>query len=107
MLWPNILSRNLEITFAHRSFKWSNQAKANAGVTVIIIGLSTPAHSKTLYYLNQKHLVSHINPYLTEGPDLYLQNRTFPISPSLPNISAGTIPVMLLVYPCLIPRRRI
>jgi hypothetical protein len=89
MLWPNILSRNLEITFAHRSFKWSNQAKANAGVTVIIIGLSTPAHSKTLYYLNQKHLVSHINPYLTEGPDLYLQNRTFPISPSLPNISAG------------------
>src|SRR5699024_4011613 len=34
--WPRILNRNIEIGFAHQSFKWTNNAKGNAGVTVII-----------------------------------------------------------------------
>src|SRR5690554_5078061 len=39
LIWPHILSKGIEIDFAHQSFKWTNNAKGNAGVTVIIIGL--------------------------------------------------------------------
>src|SRR5690606_27488236 len=35
--WTSIISSNLEIDFAHQSFKWTNNAKGNAGVTVVII----------------------------------------------------------------------
>ena len=39
MLWPSILNLNIEIGFSYDSFKWSNNAKYNAGVTCVIISL--------------------------------------------------------------------
>ena len=39
LAWPNILSDKYEIFFAHRSFKWNNNARKNAGVTCVIIGI--------------------------------------------------------------------
>ena len=39
LLWPLVLSKGQEIDFAHQSFKWTNNAKGNAGVTVVIIGI--------------------------------------------------------------------
>src|SRR5699024_9159539 len=39
LLWPNILGNDTEISYAYQSFKWTNNAKGNAGVTVIIVGL--------------------------------------------------------------------
>lgn len=89
MLWPNILIGNIEIFFAHSSFKWSNSAKANAGVTVVIIGLTEGKIQKKLFFDDKKKVVSNINPYLSEGAIQYLQNRNSPISNSLPEISAG------------------
>lgn len=40
ILWPEILNKGQEIRFAYTSFKWSNNAKYNAGVTVVIIGVA-------------------------------------------------------------------
>lgn len=37
-LWPYLMA-DMEIAFAHRSFKWSNLAAHNAGVTCVIIGM--------------------------------------------------------------------
>src|SRR5690606_16569075 len=34
LTWNRILSDKIEIDFAHQSFKWTNNAKGNAGVTV-------------------------------------------------------------------------
>ncbi len=39
LLWPFVLQADLEICFAHQSFKWINSAKGNAGVTCIVIGI--------------------------------------------------------------------
>ena len=39
IIWGNLLNNNQEIYFAHRSFPWKNNAKSNAGVSVIILGL--------------------------------------------------------------------
>lgn len=40
ILWPLIFADGLYIHFAHTSFKWANLASYNAGVTVVIVGLS-------------------------------------------------------------------
>ena len=32
ILWPHLLKNNIEINFAYPSFKWTNNAKGNAGV---------------------------------------------------------------------------
>jgi hypothetical protein len=40
ILWPLIFDTDHKINFAHTSFKWSNLASNNAGVTVVIVGIS-------------------------------------------------------------------
>lgn len=51
ILWPEILNKGQEIRFAYTSFKWSNNAKYNAGVTVIIIGVANMSKDKKAIYL--------------------------------------------------------
>jgi hypothetical protein len=79
----------LKIKFAYSSFKWSNLASHNAGVTVVIIGCSKNHDiTKSLYSLNSngeysKRLVNNINPYLVGGDDLIV----YPRSQSLGNLA--------------------
>ena len=50
IFWPHIFNKGIEIDFAHQSFKWTNNAKGNAGVTCMIVGLSyCPTHVKYIY----------------------------------------------------------
>ena len=46
IFWPLILSLNLEITSATRNFKWNNNAKGQAQVTVEIIQIGKRSHEK-------------------------------------------------------------
>ena len=51
MLWPLIFATGHEIAFAHTSFKWANLASHNAGVTVVIVGISKqPEAAATDFY---------------------------------------------------------
>lgn len=73
LLWPLIFERGLRIHFAHTSFKWSNLAAHNAGVTVAIVGGTTaPGSSANLYFTDHdgspsKRNVPNINAYLVSG----------------------------------------
>lgn len=73
ILWPLIFRTGHAITFAYRSFKWSNLASQNAGVTVVIVGLSTSSsHKRKLFDIGvdgSEHLrlVDNIGPYLVPG----------------------------------------
>ncbi len=92
-LWPYVLDRDIRIMFAHTSFKWSNSASHNAGVTCVIVGLcrTDDHHKKTLYHDNHAQIVSYINPYLTPGETpivLKAQNPLF----QLPPIAKGNLP---------------
>lgn len=50
ILWPLIFSDRHCIHFAHTSFKWANLASHNAGVTVVIVGITNqPVAVKKLY----------------------------------------------------------
>lgn len=92
LTWPRVLKNDLEICFAHQSFKWQNNAKANAGVTVVIIGLSNTSKSdKLLYKGNIKARVTNITPYLISGKTIYVHSKTKPLS-KLPEINFGNMP---------------
>ncbi|MCX7085839.1 MAG: class I SAM-dependent DNA methyltransferase [Methylococcales bacterium] len=89
MLWPSILVDN-EISFAHQSFKWTNNAKGNAGVICVVIGIrSRSTKCKYIFRESRQLKVSHINAYLFNAGDIYIQNRRTPIS-SIPYINYGS-----------------
>ena len=93
VLWPLILSRNEEITFAYTSFKWSNNAKHNAGVTVVIIGVGNEDSKNTkLLFTNDKVIkTDSISPYLCIGNRVIVQKRNEPLT-GLPKMCFGCMP---------------
>ncbi|EGR3221762.1 N-6 DNA methylase [Vibrio parahaemolyticus] len=92
MLWPHIFKMNLEISFAYRNIKWTNNAKNSAGVTVSIVGLSKRSNLEKRIYTDSSYLIaSNISPYLVEGENLFATKRKSPLA-SLPNIEGGNQP---------------
>ncbi len=91
--WSRILSEQIEIDFAYQSFKWTNNAKGNAGVTVIIVGLrNTSNQSKYLFKDRFKQEVKNINPYLVDAPNIVVTGRNTPIS-NFPIMTYGNMPL--------------
>ncbi len=77
-LWPYILQR-AEIQFAYQSFKWSNLASKNAGVTCVIVGYGPRnSKSKALYQHDLKRKVALIGPYLMPDTDKIVVDRQRP-----------------------------
>lgn len=91
-LWPSILELDVEICFAYQSFKWTNNAKKNAGVTCVIVGLQKKSlNKKTIYTKSFQREVDNINPYLISGRNILVQQTSSPLS-ERPQISRGNIP---------------
>ena len=92
LLWPTLLEMNVEIAFAYHSFKWTNNAKYNAGVTCVIIGLAaTKLSNKYIYDGANKKQVEMINPYLSEGNSGIIEKQNSSIS-GFPSMSFGSMP---------------
>lgn len=98
VLWSELLRRGIKIHFAHRTFKWSNEAPGKAAVHCVIIGFGhIDAACKWLFeYADVKgtpheRQVTSISPYLTEGPDLIFAKRTKPLQ-SVPIMRCGNKP---------------
>ena len=92
LLWPLIFALNLHITFAHRSFKWSNLATQNAGVTCLVVGFGRPNNRrKFIFEGDEARAVTSIGPYLLEMGDIIVKKRTTPIS-TLPAMQFGNHP---------------
>lgn len=92
LLWPNIFNLDIEIDFAHTSFKWTNSAKSNAAVIVAIIGLANTSKStKRIFYNGMEKQVNGINAYLTDGGKTIIQRRSTPLS-NFNEMSFGNMP---------------
>lgn len=84
ILWKELFDNyKIKIHFAHQTFNWSNEAKANAAVHVIIVGFANfDTANKTIFeYENIKGIphaksVKNINSYLVEGDDIVVTART-------------------------------
>ena len=92
VLWPKLLQNSIEISFAYTSFKWSNNARSNAGVTVAIIGMASSENIKNKYLIVDGVIetVDHINPYLINLPNIFIEKKNKPIS-SIPKMSFGSM----------------
>lgn len=92
LLWPHIFANKEEIFFAHQSFKWTNNAKYNAGVTCVIVGVrGICKETKTLFEGDKARIVNNINPYLTEGLPTIVASASRPLS-NVPQMNYGNMP---------------
>jgi hypothetical protein len=79
IFWPIVFQTGHSIHFAHSSFKWANLASHNAGVTVVIVGISRyPGKLRSLYFTCDDGSVIlkevyNINAYLVPGPDVVVR----------------------------------
>ena len=84
-LWPLIFSMGHKITFAHTSFKWSNLASHNAGVTVVVVGIAKePSPIRSIYSTGEGgevtlKSVANINAYLIPAADFFVDKRSVPL----------------------------
>lgn len=99
ILWPNLLEKGAVINFAHRTFKWSNEAKGKAAVYCVIIGFSLYKTNESLLFDYPKvqgeptlEKVTKINPYLVEAPNTILPRRKDPIC-LVPGMNFGNMPL--------------
>ena len=99
MLWGPLVHRyGVHIHFAHRTFRWSNEAKGVAAVHCVIVSFAlTPPEWPIIFeYENvdgNAHGVpaAHINAYLIDAPDVFLPNRDAPIC-AIPPMRFGSMP---------------
>jgi len=99
ILWNEMFNRyKVKIHFAHRTFNWSNEAKGNAAVHVVIIGFANfDSTNKLLYDYEDIKAEAHevkvknINPYLIEGNDIVLSKQRKSIC-NAKSISFGSMP---------------
>lgn len=71
LLWPNILNTK-EIAFAYNSFKWTNNAKNQAAVIVVVIGLQSKSNKEKSLYTSNGNIIkcTNINAYLLNAPNI-------------------------------------
>ncbi|MBL7811946.1 MAG: class I SAM-dependent DNA methyltransferase [Bacteroidetes bacterium] len=86
------------IYFAHQTFKWSNEARGNAAVHVVIIGFTAlrTESSRLFIYdsINNNPIeipTSNINSYLVASNDILLSSRSKPLH-GLPEMFKGSQP---------------
>lgn len=83
-LWPLIFEKRCQIKFAHTSFKWANLASHNAGVIVVIVGISNhPGKIRRLFSVAEDGTpmmkeVENINAYLIASPNVIVEKAMRP-----------------------------
>jgi hypothetical protein len=100
ILWGQMCNKyGIKIHFAHRTFKWSNEAKGNAAVNCIIVGFANFDTDNKLIFdyeniIGEAHQLTakNINAYLLDAKDLLIDKRTNPIC-NVPKMSFGNMPL--------------
>jgi hypothetical protein len=89
LLWPYVFDMGLEIDFAYLPFKWKNNAKDQAGVTVTNIAIRNIS-KKNKYIISEynKLIVSNINGYLINSENIIIKTKSKPFS-ILPKVTYG------------------
>jgi len=78
--WKPLFDNGLRFFFAIRSFKWSNLAANDAGVTVVVIGGSCDKGSAVLIDGDSRLEAANINAYLLPQPNYWISARSKPVS---------------------------
>ncbi|WP_322742777.1 class I SAM-dependent DNA methyltransferase [Synechocystis salina] len=100
ILWAVLFNNYyIKIHFAHRTFKWSNEARRNAAVYCVVVGFGN-------FNISEKRLFEYedvkgeplevkaknINPYLVNGNDIFILRTQKPLC-DVPEIGIGNKPI--------------
>ncbi|WP_288804741.1 DNA methyltransferase [uncultured Novosphingobium sp.] len=82
LIYDILRKYDLQVSWCHESFKWSNQAANNAGVACCIVGTRKRSRAVTpkIYGESQVRSVSNIGAYLVAMPDVVVKKINYPIS---------------------------
>lgn len=98
ILWGQMINKyNIKIHFAHRTFRWSNEAKGNAAVFCVIVGFANyETNNKSIFEYEdikgEPHEINakNINAYLVDAKDIFITTRKTPIC-NVPEMSYGSM----------------
>ncbi len=97
-LWNWMLAQGVKIHFAHRTFRWQNDARGKAAVFCVIIGfgLGDVSKKRLFDYASpdaeaMEIQAKNINPYLVDAENVIVTSRNKPIS-DVPEMSFGSMP---------------
>ncbi len=100
VMWVPLNAADIHIDFAHRSFRWTNEARGKAAVHVVIIGFSQgrrPGKKALWVYpdvngVGTRTEVSVINAYLAPAAEVLVSNRRTPVAAGVQTLTAGSKP---------------
>lgn len=92
-LWKPLFAAGISIRFAHRTFIWDSESNHKAHVHCVIVGFGyeKPA-APTIYANGQVSRVEHINAYLVDAADVFVESRSKPLC-DVPEIGIGNKPI--------------
>jgi hypothetical protein len=91
-LWPEILTDGVEIGFAHRSFKWRNNASANAAVICVVVGMRNKSNAtKRIFDEGVFEEAANINSYLLNDQNVFVSGSSKGLF-GLPEMNFGCMP---------------
>ncbi len=99
LLWGQMFNKfGIKIHFAHRTFKWNNEAKGNAAVYCVIVGFANyNINNKSIFEYEDVNGEPHeikaknINPYLLDTKDIFIDKKSNPIC-NVPEMNFGNMP---------------
>jgi hypothetical protein len=97
VLWNALFAQGMKIIFGHRTFAWQSEARGKAHVHVVMIGFAQTFNGPKRLYEEADGVttvteVRNISPYLVEGSDTVILNRSKPLC-SVPEIGIGNKPI--------------
>ncbi|GMU39902.1 MAG: hypothetical protein AMXMBFR23_07680 [Chloroflexota bacterium] len=93
LMFPMLFEMGLEIGFAYTSFKWENNARRNAGVTVAVVNLRNARPGPKYLYTEELRIeASNINGYLADGTNVFVARRNSPLGAPHPRMAFGSMP---------------
>ena len=90
-IWKPLFDKGFHIDFAWPSFKWTNEATDQAGVTVVIVGFSKERTKKLIFDGIDTISAENINAYLTASSNVFIRKRSKPLS-DVPEMIMGFKP---------------
>lgn len=99
VLWGVLRRLGVVVNFAHRTFRWTSEARGQAAVHCVIVGfaLRDRVRKQVFDYPTPDSppralAVTRINPYLVDAPDVALPRRSRPLC-DVPVIGIGNKPI--------------